>query len=86
MSTKIEIVASENKLGGEPRLANTRVGVSHIIQYYEKGWIIDKISRELDLEPLQVLKALKYYYKNTEEIRNLIKQKTEENSQKNKQV
>jgi len=69
----VEIVSSEDKLAGEPRLSGTRVGVSHVIQYYEKGWNVEKISRELNLKPLQVIKALEYYYKNSEEIRQIIK-------------
>ena len=71
--TEIKIVSSEDKLGGEPRLEGTRVGVSHVAQYYEKGWNVEKISRELNLKPLQVIKALEYYYKNSEEIRQVIK-------------
>ena len=71
--SEIKIVSSEDKLGGEPRLKDTRVGVSHVTQYYEKGWNVEKISRELNLNPLQVVKALEYYYKNPEEIRQIIK-------------
>lgn len=68
-----EIVVSEEFLGGEPRIEDTRIGVSHVVQYYEKGWNVDKISRELKIEPLQVIKALEYYYKNPQEIRQLIR-------------
>jgi len=70
-----KIVSSEDTLGGEPRIEETRVGVSHVAQYYEKGWNIEKISRELNLEPLQVIKALEYYYQNPEEIRNIIRER-----------
>jgi len=43
MNTEIEIEASTSQLGGEPRLVNTRIGISHIIQYYKKELSIDKI-------------------------------------------
>ncbi|MFB6158212.1 MAG: DUF433 domain-containing protein [Candidatus Nanohalobium sp.] len=68
-----EIVSSEDTLGGEPRIEGARIGVSHIVQYYESEWSIEKISRELDLEPLGVVKALEYYYKNLQEIRGIIR-------------
>lgn len=78
---EVEIVSSEDKLGGEPRLSGTRVGVSHVVQYYEKGWSVEKTSRELNLKPLQVIKALEYYYKNPEKIRQIIKdRKTNSNT------
>jgi uncharacterized protein (DUF433 family) len=68
-----EIVSTEDTLGSEPRIGGTRIGVSHIVQYYEDNWNIDKISREFDLEPLEVVKALEYYYKNPQEIRGIIR-------------
>lgn len=68
-----EIVSTEDTLGGEPRVEDTRIGVSHIVQYYEDDWSIDKISRELKLEPLEVVKALEYYYKHPQEIRGIIR-------------
>lgn len=68
-----EIVSTEDTLGGEPRIEGTRIGVSHIVQYYENDWSIDKISRELNLEPLEVVKALEYYYKRPQEIRGIIR-------------
>lgn len=71
--SNVEIVATGEVLGGEPRIKGTRIGVSHVVQYYEIGWSVDKISRELRLEPLQVLKALEYYYRNPSLIRSLIK-------------
>jgi len=68
-----EIVSTEDTLGSEPRVEGTRIGVSHIVQYYEDDWSIDKISRELELEPLEVVKALEYYYKHPQEIRGIIR-------------
>jgi uncharacterized protein (DUF433 family) len=68
-----EIVSTEDTLGGEPRIEGSRIGVSHVVQYYENEWGIEKISRELDLEPLEVVKALEYYYRNPQEIRGIIR-------------
>ena len=73
-----KIVSSEEVLGGEPRIEDTRIGVSHVVQYYENGWGIEKISRELKIEPLQVVKALEYYYRDPEEIRGIIKNRKEQ--------
>ena len=73
-----EIVSSEDTLGGEPRIEGTRVGVSHVVQYYEKGWNVEKISRELKLEPLEVVKALEYYCRNPEEIRGILSDRSDE--------
>ena len=70
--TAVEIVSSNDRLNGEPRIKETRVGVSHVVQYYEKGWNVEKISREINLEPLQVIKALEYYYQNPEQVRDII--------------
>lgn len=75
-----EIVSTEDTLGGEPRLKGKRIGVSHIVQYYEKDWSIDKISREFDIDPLEVVKALEYYYKNPKEIRGIIRDRGEKDS------
>jgi len=75
-----EIVSTEDTLGGEPRIEATRIGVSHIVQYYEKDWSIDKISRELNLEPLKVVKALEYYYKHPKEIRSIIRDRKNHSS------
>lgn len=82
-----EIVSTEDTLGGEPRVEDTRIGVSHIVQYYENDWSIDKISRELNLEPLEVVKALEYYYKNPQEIRGIIRnRKSRASSLENEEV
>lgn len=78
--SEVEIVSSEDVLGGEPRIEDTRVGVSHIVEYHEGGWSIDKICRELRLEPLEVVKALEYYYMNPEEIRSIIRDRTKKRS------
>lgn len=75
-----EIVLTEDTLGGEPRVEGTGIGVSHIVQYYEDDWSIDKISRELNLEPLEVVKALEYYYKNPQEIRGIIRDRKSQGS------
>lgn len=74
-----EIVSTEDTLGGEPRIRDTRIGVSHVVQYYEKDWTIDKISRELNLEPLEVVKALEYFYKHPQEIRGIIRDRKNKN-------
>jgi len=69
-----EIVETEGVVGGKPRIEGTRVQVADVAQYYtELGWSIEKISTELDLTPDQVLEALKYYYKNSKVIREMIR-------------
>lgn len=75
------IISSEEVLGGEPRIEGTRVGVSHVVQYYEKGWGVEKISRELNLEPIEVIKVLEYYYKRPEEVRDIIRERKSESPQ-----
>lgn len=71
---EIKIVETEGVVGGNPRIEGTRVQVADVAQYYtELGWSIEKISTELDLTPDQVLEALKYYYKNSKIVREMIR-------------
>lgn len=73
--SELEIVSTEDVLGGEPRIKGTRIGVSHVVQYYESSWSIDKISRELNIEPLEVVKALEYYNQHPKDIREIIRER-----------
>lgn len=71
---EVRIVETEGVVGGNPRIEGTRVQVADVAQYYtELGWSIEKISTELDLTPDQVLEALKYYYRNSKVIREMIR-------------
>ncbi|MEF8835809.1 MAG: DUF433 domain-containing protein [Candidatus Thermoplasmatota archaeon] len=71
---EVSIVETEGVVGGNPRIEGTRVQVADVAQYYtELGWSIEKISTELDLTPDQVLEALKYYYRNSKVIREMIR-------------
>ncbi len=71
---EVKIVETEGVVGGNPRIEGTRVQVADVAQYYtELGWSIEKITTELDLTPDQVLEALKYYYKNSKVVREMIR-------------
>lgn len=71
---EVRIVETEGVVGGNPRIEGTRVQVADVAQYStELGWSIEKISTELDLTPDQVLEALKYYYKNSKVVREMIR-------------
>ncbi len=73
-SEEIEIVSTEGVVGGKPRIKGTRVQVADVVQYYtELDWNIEKINDELGITPIQVLEALKFYYKNTKSIRRIIR-------------
>lgn len=67
MSTR-DVVSSEDILGGEPFLQDTRVRVSDIVVKYEKlGYSLDEIVdayEQLDQEDVEL--ALNYFYQNKE--------------------
>jgi len=63
MGGKAEIVKTEGTVGGEPRIAGTRIQVKDVVaSYREWGWGIERIAAEYDITVQQVLEALKYYY------------------------
>jgi uncharacterized protein (DUF433 family) len=65
----MDIVSDEGILGGEPRIAGTRVGVRHVVgRVVEGGQSPAHVADQLDLSLAQVYGALSYYYDNVEEI------------------
>lgn len=63
---------SDNVLGGEPRLAGTRIGVFDIHALVTGGaYPPDDVADELDLSLAQVYAALAYYYDHPSEMREL---------------
>ncbi len=65
-----EIVSTPGVVGGRHRIDGTRIMVIDVVErYQELGWSIEKISRELDITPVQVTEALKFYYQNPKMIR-----------------
>ena len=55
------IVSTEDVLGGKHRIEGTRVRVIDVIEsYQELGWDIEEIAYEYELEPQQVLEAMKF--------------------------
>lgn len=66
------IARDSDVLGGEPRLAETRIGVRHIA-----GRVIDLnqtpavVADQLDISLAAVYEALSYYYANIDEMRDV---------------
>jgi uncharacterized protein (DUF433 family) len=57
-------------LGGEPRLAGTRVGVRHVAaRVVDAGESPPHVADQLDIPLAAVYEALSYYYTNIEEMR-----------------
>ena len=64
------IVSSEDVLGGKHRIEGTRVRVIDVIEsYQELGWDIEEIALEYELDPQEVLDAMKFYYDNKNTVR-----------------
>lgn len=63
------IVSSPEFLGGRPRIADTRIGVHHIVVWHDQlGMSPDDIASEYDLSLGDVHAALAYYYTHQSEI------------------
>lgn len=67
---KTYIVQDEGICGGQPRIANTRLKVQHIILEYEYlGWTPDQIcDAHPEIALPEVHAAISYYYANKQEI------------------
>ena len=66
------IVSDEGILGGEPRIAGSRVGVRHIgARVIDSGQSPAYVADQLDLALADIYEALAYYYANIEEIRHV---------------
>jgi uncharacterized protein (DUF433 family) len=63
------IVSNPDFLGGRPRIADTRIGVHHIVVWHEQlGMSPDDIASEYELSLGDVHAALAYYYSHQSEI------------------
>jgi uncharacterized protein (DUF433 family) len=63
-----EIVASEDVLGGKPRLEGTRIGVVDVVELLESGYSVDEAADQLDVSEGAVRAALEYSDDNQAEI------------------
>src|SRR3989338_6143938 len=71
---KAKIVKTKGTVGGKARIDGTRIRVIDIIQDYEGlGYSIEEIADSYNLRVIDVLEALKYYYKRPKEIREEIR-------------
>lgn len=60
------IISTPGTLGGEPRVAGRRIGVSDIVIWVRAG--IQEIARDYDLTLDDIHAALEYYYMHRAEI------------------
>jgi len=67
----VEIEQSADVLGGEPRIAGTRVGILDVYELVSAGDDPEDVADQLDLSLGQVYAALSSYYEHPEEMRDL---------------
>lgn len=66
------IVATDDVLGGDPRLDGTRIGVLHIYRRYESGEIPEEIAASYDdVSVADVHAALAYAFDNPQQLREM---------------
>jgi uncharacterized protein (DUF433 family) len=66
-----EIVSTEDVLGGEPRIAESRVGVLDVYDLAAGGHAPPDVADQLDRTLAEVHAALAYYYEHPDEMRAL---------------
>jgi len=67
-----EIVATDDTLGGAPRIEGRRVGVHHIAKrVLDGGESPERVAADYDLDIADVHRALAYYYDHAEEMRRI---------------
>jgi len=65
-----EIVATDDTLGGAPRIEGRRIGVHHIAKrVVDAGESPEQVAADYDLAIADVYRALTYYYDNRDEMR-----------------
>ena len=65
------ITRDDEILGGEPRIAGTRVGVRHVTgRVIDGGQSPAHVADQFDISLSDVYEALSYYYSHIEELRN----------------
>ncbi|WP_178917817.1 DUF433 domain-containing protein [Natronomonas gomsonensis] len=68
----MSITQDKDVLGGEPRIAGTRIGVRHIApRVIDSGQSPALVADQLDVSLGSVYKALSYYYAHIDELRKL---------------
>lgn len=68
----MSIERDEGILGGEPRVAGTRVGVRHVAaRVVDAGEPAAHVADQFDISLAAVYESLSYYYANIEEMREL---------------
>ena len=74
----VSIKRTDDVLGGEPRIADTRVGVLDIYELVAGGgYSPEDIADQLDLSLAQIYAALAYYHERSEEMRELRRERDE---------
>ena len=72
------IVQTEGVLGGEPRIAGTRVGVLHVYELVVKGnHTPAEIADQLDRSLGEIYSALAYYHEHPDEMREVRRRNAE---------
>jgi len=79
MEQKVErIVRDDDVLGGEPRIAGTRLGVFFIKERVEDGGLEPRsLADRYDIDIADVYRALAYYHDNPGEMRKIEKERQE---------
>jgi uncharacterized protein (DUF433 family) len=73
-----EIVATEDTLGGEPRIEGRRIGVLHVAtRVIDGGEPPEAVAADFDLDLADVHRALAYYYDHPEEMQEWRRRKRE---------
>jgi len=73
----VEIVSTEDVLGGEPRIAGTRIGVLDVYDLTAGGHTPADVADQLDRTLGEVHAALAYYYEHPDEMRALRRDREE---------
>jgi len=74
----VEIVTSEDVLGGEPRIEGTRIGVLDIYELViDGGYAPADVADQLDCSLAEIYTALAYYHEQPEAMRQLKRERDE---------
>lgn len=72
------ITRNDGILGGEPRIAGTRIGVRHVAaRVIDGGRSPAYVADQLDVSMAEVYEALSYYYEHVDEMRRLERENEE---------
>jgi uncharacterized protein (DUF433 family) len=74
----VEIVTSDDVLGGEPRIEGTRIGVLDVYELViDGGFAPADVADQLDCSLAEVYTALAYYHERPEEMRQIQRDREE---------